>query len=81
MNNIRILGLTVLTTMVLSSGVAQAETECAKKSETATIESGATAKLEGKSGCMLKLGDNEPVKLYTEMVCTIKDGKLTCDLL
>ena len=37
--------------------------------------------MEGKSGCMIKLGDNDKVKLHTEMVCTIAGGKLTCDLL
>jgi hypothetical protein len=57
------------------------ELVCAKKTEKRTIKAGATEKLKEKSGCQLKLGQNPPTKLYTEMVCTIKDGKLSCDLL
>ena len=55
---------------------------CAKKTEKRSIAPGAKVELREKSGCVLKLGDNEPTKLHTEMVCTIKKGgKLSCDLL
>lgn len=57
------------------------ELVCGKKTEKKSIKAGATQSLEDKSGCKLKLGDNKATKLYTEMVCTIKSGKLTCDLL
>ncbi len=57
------------------------ELVCGKKTEQATIAAGAKQSLEGKSGCALNLGDNKPETLYTEMVCTIAGGKLTCDLL
>ena len=45
------------------------------------IEPGAKKSLKGYSGCRLKLGSNPPVKLHTEMVCTIERGTLSCDLL
>ena len=54
---------------------------CGKKTEKHTIGAKATQELDEKSGCKLKLGDNKAKKLYTEMVCTIKEGKLSCDLL
>ena len=57
------------------------ELVCGKKTEQLTIAAGAKQSLEGKSGCSLKLGDNKPETLYTEMVCTITGGQLTCDLL
>lgn len=57
------------------------ELVCGKKTEEHTIGAGKSQELDGKSGCTLKLGKNKATKLYTEMVCTIEDGKLTCDLL
>jgi hypothetical protein len=57
------------------------ELKCAKKTEKRTIKAGAKQSLKEKSGCKLKLGQNPPTKLFTEMVCTIKGGKLSCDLL
>jgi len=54
---------------------------CGKEVEEATIAPSASQSLEGKSGCVIELGDNEPTKLHTEMVCTITGGKLTCDLI
>jgi hypothetical protein len=54
---------------------------CAGKTEKRSIPAGATQELRGKSGCKLKLGDNQPTKLFTEMVCTIQSDKLSCDLL
>jgi hypothetical protein len=55
--------------------------KCGSKSETGRIAASAEKELDGKSGCKLKLGDNAVKKLFTEMVCTIKGGKLSCDLL
>ena len=40
-----------------------------------------TVKLEDRSGCTIQVGEGEPVKLYTEMVCRIEDGVLSCDLI
>ncbi|MBW2276412.1 MAG: hypothetical protein JRF63_02905 [Deltaproteobacteria bacterium] len=57
------------------------EIVCASKTEKKSIPAGGSEELREKSGCKLKLGSNKPTKLFTEMVCTIKDGKLTCDLL
>ena len=57
------------------------ELVCASKTEKKTIPAGATQELREKSGCKLVLGKNKPTKLFTEMVCTINDGKLSCDLL
>ncbi len=57
------------------------ELVCGRKTEQGTLPAGATQSLEGKSGCELKLGDNPPTKLHTEMVCTVEAGKLTCDLI
>lgn len=57
------------------------ELVCASKTEQKSIPAGATQELREKSGCKLKLGANKPTKLFTEMVCTIKSGKLSCDLL
>ncbi len=57
------------------------ELVCGRKTEQHTLPAGATQSLEGKSGCELKLGDNEPTKLHTEMVCNVEAGKLTCDLI
>jgi hypothetical protein len=57
------------------------EIVCASKTEKRSIPAGATQELREKSGCKLKLGSNKPTKLFTEMVCTIKGGKLSCDLL
>jgi len=54
---------------------------CGKKTEKHSIAAGASQELDEKSGCKLKLGENKAKKLYTEMVCTIKGGKLSCDLL
>ena len=54
---------------------------CASKTEEAKIEASAKIKLEGKSGCQLKLGDRPAVKLFTEMVCEIQAGRLSCDLI
>ena len=53
---------------------------CGKKVEDATIPAATSQSLEGKSGCVLELGDNEATKLHTEMICTIAAGKLGCDL-
>jgi len=55
--------------------------ECGPKSETGRIGAAAEIALKGKSGCVLKLGDNAARKLYTEMVCTIRGGKLSCELI
>ena len=55
--------------------------ECGRKTEQHTIAAGTSQSLEGKSGCKLILGENKPTALYTEMVCNIEGGKLTCDLL
>ena len=55
--------------------------ECGKKTHSGKIPAGGKRSLKEMSGCKLKLGENKPTKLYTEMVCTIKDGKLTCELL
>ena len=57
------------------------EIVCASKTEKKSIPAGASQELREKSGCKLKLGSNKPTKLFTEMVCTIKGGKLGCDLL
>jgi len=57
------------------------EIVCGSKTEKKSIPAGATQELREKSGCMLKLGDNKPTKLFTEMVCTVNGGKLSCDLL
>jgi len=54
---------------------------CGKKVEEASIAASSAQSLEGKSGCVIELGDNEPTKLHTEMVCTIEAGKLGCDLI
>ena len=57
------------------------EIVCASKAEKRSIPAGGKQELREKSGCKLKLGSNKPTKLFTEMVCTIKGGKLSCDLL
>ena len=57
------------------------QVKCASKTKEAKIEASAKIKLEGKSGCQLKLGDGKAVKLFTEMVCEIQGGKLSCDLI
>jgi hypothetical protein len=57
------------------------EIVCGSKTEKRSIPAGATQELREKSGCKLKLGSNKPTKLFTEMVCAIKGGKLSCDLL
>ena len=57
------------------------EVVCASKTEKKSIPAGGSQELREKSGCKLKLGSNKPTKLFTEMVCTIKGGKLSCDLL
>ena len=54
---------------------------CGKKVEDTSIPATTSQSLEGKSGCLLQLGDNEATKLHTEMICTIAAGKLSCDLL
>ena len=55
--------------------------QCAGKREEGEIKASAELKLDGKSGCMLKLGENAAQKLHTEMVCTIEGGELECDLI
>ncbi|MFH1435294.1 MAG: hypothetical protein ABIJ56_06225 [Pseudomonadota bacterium] len=57
------------------------ELVCGKTTEKKTIAAKSSQSLENKSGCKLKLGDNKAARLYTEMVCTIKDAKLSCELL
>jgi len=57
------------------------EIVCGSKTEKKSIPAGASQELREKSGCKLVLGQNKPTKLFTEMVCTIKGGKLSCDLL
>lgn len=57
------------------------ELRCGDDTERATIAAGATQVLKGKSGCRLVLPDNPPVRLSTEMVCTIESSELSCDLL
>jgi hypothetical protein len=54
---------------------------CGSKTERRTVGAGASQELREKSGCTITLGDGKPTKLYTEMVCTISGGKLSCDLL
>jgi hypothetical protein len=54
---------------------------CGKKSEKGSIAANSSKKLKKKAGCTLKLGENKATKLYSEMICTIKKGTLTCDLL
>ncbi len=54
---------------------------CGKKTEQRSIGANSKQSLKGTSGCTLELGDNEATKLYADMVCTIEDAKLTCDLL
>ena len=54
---------------------------CGKKVEEASIPAGESQSLEGKSGCILELGENKATKHHTEMVCTIEGGVLGCDLL
>ena len=54
---------------------------CGKKRSKHTIAAGASHSLEGKSGCKIKVGDGKAQKLFTEMVCTIADGQLSCELL
>jgi hypothetical protein len=56
------------------------EIKCRSKTEKREIEPGSKQELKGKSGCQIKLGDDAE-KLFTEMVCTIKAGKLSCDLI
>jgi hypothetical protein len=57
------------------------EIVCGSKTEKKSIPAGGTQELREKSGCKLVLGKNKPTKLFTEMVCTIQGGKLSCDLL
>jgi len=54
---------------------------CGSKVEKLTVQASASEELRGKSGCTIRLGDAEPTKLSTEMVCTISGGKIACDLL
>ena len=54
---------------------------CASKAETGQINASEKKKLKGKSGCHLKLESGKAVKLFTEMVCVIKEGKLSCSLI
>ena len=57
------------------------ELRCGSKVERRTIPAGAKQVLEGKGGCTIRLGKAKPTKLHAEMVCTIRRGELTCDLL
>lgn len=59
----------------------QYELQCGNKTAKKTIPAGGTQTLKNKSGCKIKLGNNPPVKLHTEMECTVNNGKLICDLL
>ena len=54
---------------------------CGSKKERGSIGPNSNKEFVGKSGCTLKLENNAPEKLFTEMICTVVGGKLTCDLL
>jgi hypothetical protein len=54
---------------------------CGSNKEKSSIGPNSNKKFTGKSGCTLKVGNNAPTKLFTEMICTVSGGKLTCDLL
>ena len=54
---------------------------CGSKKEAGLIGPNSDKEFVGKSGCTLKLGNNAPEKLFTEMICSVTGGKLTCDLL
>jgi hypothetical protein len=63
---------------------AQAHTyqiQCASKTEKGEIQASQEKKLKGKSGCKLTVGNSPPVKLFTEMICEIRGGKLSCELI
>jgi hypothetical protein len=55
--------------------------KCAKKTETGSIPAGSSKKLKKKAGCVITVGDNKATKLHSEMVCTIENAELTCELL
>ena len=57
------------------------EITCGKKTEQRSIGAHSKQSLKTTSGCSLKLAANEATKLYADMVCTIADAQLTCDLL
>jgi hypothetical protein len=54
---------------------------CGSKAEKLTLKANAVQELRGKPGCTIQIGDGKPIKLSTEMVCTISGGKISCDLL
>lgn len=53
---------------------------CGSKISKGAVKAGNRVKLEGKSGCTLQVGETK-TKLFTEMVCTIDKGTLSCDLM
>ena len=53
--------------------------ECRKKSEDRRIGAGETQVLRGKPGCLLMFGD-QSVTLYVDLVCAIRNSKLSCEL-
>jgi len=53
--------------------------ECRKKSEARRIGAGETQFLRGKPGCLLIFGD-QSVTLYVDLVCAIRNSKLSCEL-
>jgi hypothetical protein len=52
---------------------------CRKKSADRRIGAGETQSLLGKPGCVLMFGD-QSVTLYVDLVCVIRNSKLSCEL-
>jgi len=53
--------------------------ECGSKSENRRIAAGESLSLPGKSRCLLVFGD-QSVTLYVDLVCVIRNSKLSCEL-